>query len=47
LDIQSSSLPTNSDPECSLQLSHAAAELRKSYALNPNVTITELGAFAL
>jgi len=39
LDIECSNLPNGTHPDCALQLTHAAMELRKPYAMDPKLTI--------
>lgn len=42
LDIECKSLPHGTHPDCSLQLTHAAMELRKPYAMDPKLTIVPI-----
>lgn len=42
LDIECSNLPSGTHPDCALQLSHAAMELRKPLAMDPKLTITPM-----
>lgn len=42
LDIECNNLPGGTHPDCALQLTHAAIELRKPYAMDPKLAITPI-----
>jgi hypothetical protein len=39
LDLECNNLPGGTHPDCALQLTHAAIELRKPYAMDPKLSI--------
>lgn len=42
LDIECSNLPNGTHQDCALQLTHAAIELRKPYAMDPKLAIVPM-----
>jgi len=42
LEMECNNLPGGTHPDCALQLTHAAIELRKSYAMDPKLAITPM-----
>lgn len=40
--MECKNLPSGSHPDCTIQLTHAAIELRKPFAMDPKLTITPL-----
>jgi len=42
LELECSNLPVGTHPDCALQLTHAAIELRKPLAMDPKLTIVPM-----